>query len=149
MAPPTEPATPTTAETSSQGTRARTTSTREQASQTARDYVFTAAELRDLLIRYEHLVYQEAEARHQRVPHEPALPTVRRALRDRKAIPMDLVTAKPLAHLPQFYDHEREKEWVTYNDSDNEEGMDEEDLEDLLLNADRDLTDEELARLCQ
>ena len=85
----------------------------------------------------------------QRVPHEPALPAVRRALQERRDVPRELVTERPLEHPPAYYDHARERDWVAYNDSDNEEGMDEEDLEDLLLNADRDLTDEELGRLCQ
>lgn len=117
--------------------------TREQTSQTGRAYTFSEAELRDLLIRYEHLVYQEAAARQQRIPHEPALPTVRRVLREGKEVPLRLEMEKPLQDSPQFYDHMGEQDWVAFDED--EEGH--EDIYDLLLNAERDLTDEELERL--
>ncbi|XP_050716558.1 uncharacterized protein LOC126998648 [Eriocheir sinensis] len=118
-----------------------------QATQTPRIYTFSEGELVDLLIRYEHLTEQEEEARFERIPHETALPLVRRTLREGKPLPASICTARPLGNPPRHFDHKQEVEWATYEEEDVSE--DEVDVggvdEDLFLNADRDLTDEELA----
>lgn len=118
-----------------------------QATQTPRIYTFSEGELVDLLIRYEHLTEQEEEARFERIPHETALPLMRRTLREGKPLPESIRTARPLSNLPCHFDHKQEVEWATYEEDDvSEEEVDVGGVdEDLFLNADRDLTDEELA----
>lgn len=46
--------------------------------------------------------------------------------------------------MPHFFDHKGEPDWVSYDDQ--EDSMDE-NVEDLLLNVERDLTDDELAQI--
>ena len=87
----------------------------------------------------------------ERTSHETALPLVRRCLRDGTPIPATLRTARPLSRPLLHYDHVGERDWMEFGDQD-DDGSDEEAdgavaLEDLLLNEDRDLTDEELARI--
>ncbi len=109
------------------------------ANQTAKTYVFKEEELMDLLIRFEHLLEQEHTAAHEQVSHEPALPVVRGALHEGKPLPASIHTAHQLKHPHLAWDHKGEPEWVAYED-------DAGDIdEDTFLNADRDLTDAEIA----
>ena len=110
-----------------------------------RMYCFGEDELVDLLIKYEHLLEQEAEAQRERIDHEPALPYARRLLRERKPLTNELPVRRPLDRKPFPYNHVGERDWVHYSDT--EEATDEMDDEELLYNACRDLTDEELARI--
>ena len=122
--------------------------TSSRSTQTRPAYLFSEPELVDLLIRFEQLYEQEQTAMVERISHETALPLVRRCLRDGVPVPADLLTARPLAHPPPRFDHVGEHDWVQFEDPD--DGSDEEAQgapDDLLLEADRDLTDEELARI--
>ena len=115
---------------------------REMATQTSyRHYTFREADFVDFLVDYEFLVQQEQWARSERCPHEPALSLARRVLKAGQSLPRTLPVARPLRIMPKFYDHVGEPEWVTYDDADD---MDDDDL---LLDASRDLTEEEFARL--
>ena len=80
----------------------------------------------------------------ERTSHETALPLVRRCLRDGTPIPATLRTARPLSRPLLHYDHVGERDWMEFGDQDDDGAA---ALEDLLLNVDRDLTDEELTRI--
>lgn len=82
-----------------EATPSKATSSR-QTSQTERVYSFSEAELVDLLIGFERLVDQEHEARFERIPHETAIPLVRRTLLEGKLLPASIQTAHPLAEPP-------------------------------------------------
>ncbi|KAG0718427.1 hypothetical protein GWK47_052448 [Chionoecetes opilio] len=120
----------------------------EQATQTlARTYTFQEADLVDLLITYDHLVCQETAALEEKISHEPALFLVRRLLREGKPLPRTLPTARPFNRLFHLYDLVGKKDWVQFID--NQQTADQDTIDDalLLLDEDRDLTDEEIARL--
>ncbi|KAG0711645.1 hypothetical protein GWK47_020142 [Chionoecetes opilio] len=120
----------------------------EQATQTlARTYTFQEADLVDLLITYDHLVCQETAALEEKFSHEPALSLVRRLLREGKPLPRTLPTARPLNRRIHFYDHVGEKDRVQFTDD--QQTADQDTIDDalLLLDEDRDLTDDEMARL--
>ncbi|KAG0693854.1 hypothetical protein GWK47_027357 [Chionoecetes opilio] len=120
----------------------------EQATQIlAWTYTFQEADLVDLLITYDHLVCQETAALDEKISHEPALSLVRRLLREGKPLPRTLPTARPLNRRIHFYEHVGEKDWVQFTDD--QQTADQDTIDDalLLLDEDRDLTDEEMARL--
>ncbi|KAG0712322.1 hypothetical protein GWK47_018747 [Chionoecetes opilio] len=112
----------------------------------ARTYTFQEVDLADFLITYDHLVCQETAALEE-ISHEPALSLVRRLLREGKPLPRTLPTARPLNRRNHFYDHVGEKDWVQFTDD--QQTADQDTIDDalLLLDEDRDLTDEEMARL--
>ena len=117
----------------------------EQCTQTeSRTHTFTEADLVGLLINYEFLVEQAQAARAEKCPHEPALVLARRLLRVGRPVPRTLPTQRSLQSPPVFYDHVGEPEWEDYPEAESEEDV---DIEDLLLNTSRDLTDEEMARV--
>ena len=64
-------------------------STPEQASQSTDAFVFTEADLRTLLVKYEYLVQQEVAAQREHCSHETALPMVMRQLKAGKVEPPD------------------------------------------------------------
>lgn len=100
--------------------------TRNRTTQTAPRYTFGEADIVDLLIKFEHLVEQESEARLERVSHEPAVPLVRRLLRDGKPLPDTLPVARPLIRNFPQYDHVGEKDWVDFS-AEEEDSMDDDD----------------------
>ncbi|KAG0724004.1 hypothetical protein GWK47_041540 [Chionoecetes opilio] len=115
----------------------------KQTTQTlARTYTFQEADLVDLLITW----CQETAALEE-ISHKPALSLVRRLLREGKPLPRTLPTARPLNRRIHFYDHVGEKDWVQFTDD--QQTADQDTIDDalLLLDEDKDLTDEEMARL--
>ncbi|KAG0726313.1 hypothetical protein GWK47_036876 [Chionoecetes opilio] len=120
----------------------------EQATQTlARTYTLQEADLVEVLINYENLLCQETAALEKKISHEPALSLVRRVLREGKLLPRTLPTARPLNRRVHFYDHVGEKDWVQFPDDQQTADLDTDDDALLLLDEDRDLIDEEMARL--
>lgn len=89
-------------------------------------------------MKYEHLVDLEAEVLYECISHEPAFPCVRRPLREGRPLPGTLRVDRPQEKQSPRYKNSGGPEWVS---------LEEEDVEDLLLNAGRDLTDEEMTRL--
>ena len=119
----------------------------DQGTQTQQTFTFTEADLVGLLVNYEYLVEQGQAARSERCSHEPALVLARRMLRAGRPVPRQLPTQRPLQRLPVFYDHVGEPEWEDYPARDSDDELTDVDVEDLLLNTSRDLTDEEMARV--
>lgn len=82
--------------------------------QTERCFVFKESDLVQLLVKHEHLLAQEEEARYCRIPHEPALQCTKRHLRKGTDVPLALPVSRPLKNPPAFRLHWKEKKWIDY-----------------------------------
>lgn len=109
------------------GKKQEVKTTEEAAVQTERRLVYSLMEMLAFLGRFELLVAQEAEAQHNRIPHESVLHFARRHLKTGEYLPHMLSMARPLEDPPSERVHFNEPKWVDYPDEDTEEEEEEGD----------------------